>query len=179
MAKMCNSCGTVVDDNFQNCPNCGAIVAPQQVQQPQMQQQMGYQQPQMQQQMGYQQPQMQPMGGAPIPNRSIVTAILLSFVTCGIYGIYWMIKLNDEANVASGDVNGTSGGTVFLFTLLTCGIYGLYWYYQMGKKMQVVGQRYGKPINDNSILYLILGVFGVGIVNYCLIQNDLNSVANQ
>ena len=34
--------------------------------------------------------------------RNIVVCILLSLVTCGIYGIYWMIVLNDETNALSG-----------------------------------------------------------------------------
>ena len=44
--------------------------------------------------------------------RNIVVCILLSLVTCGIYGIYWMIVLNDETNALSGR-QGTSGGLVF------------------------------------------------------------------
>ncbi|MFR2407705.1 MAG: DUF4234 domain-containing protein, partial [[Clostridium] symbiosum] len=50
--------------------------------------------------------------------RNIAVCILLLFVTCGIYGIYWMIVLNDETNALSGRI-GTSGGTVFLFSLIT------------------------------------------------------------
>ena len=43
-------------------------------------------------------------------NRSIVVSILLSIVTCGIYGIYWFVKLNDELNEAAGKQNDPSGG---------------------------------------------------------------------
>ena len=31
---------------------------------------------------------------------------------------------------------------------------------------------------DNSILYLILGLVGLAIVNYCMLQNDLNKIAD-
>ncbi len=34
--------------------------------------------------------------------RSVGIAILLSIITCGIYGIYWLIMLNDETNYVSG-----------------------------------------------------------------------------
>ena len=68
--------------------------------------------------------------------RNIVVCILLSLVTCGIYGIYWMIVLNDETNALSGR-QGTSGGLVFLFSLITCGIYALYWMYQMGNAVDM------------------------------------------
>ena len=62
-------------------------------------------------------------------NRSIVVSIILSIVTCGIYGIYWFVKLNDELNAAAGKQNATSGGVAVLLTLVTCGIYGFYWAY--------------------------------------------------
>ena len=68
--------------------------------------------------------------------RNIAVCILLLFVTCGIYGIYWMIVLNDETNALSGRI-GTSGGTVFLFSLITCGIYSLFWMYQMGNAVEI------------------------------------------
>lgn len=61
-----------------------------------------------------------------------------------------------------------------VLTILTCGIYGFYWYYKVGKNIYKAGQMYGKDIADNSIIYLVLGLFGLGIVNYCLMQTDLN-----
>lgn len=111
-----------------------------------------------------------------LAKREIIVAILLSIVTCGIYGIYWFIVMTDDANKVSGD-NGTSGGMAVLFTILTCGIYGFYWYYKMGQKLYLAGKTYNKDINDNSVLYLILGFFGLSIVSYCLIQSDLNKFA--
>ena len=53
--------------------------------------------------------------------RNIALCIIFTLLTCGIYGIYWMIVLNDEMLDALGE-NGTSGGMVFLFSLITCGI---------------------------------------------------------
>jgi len=106
--------------------------------------------------------------------RSIVVCILLSIVTCGIYGIYWMIKLNDELNASAGKPNATSGGTVFLFTLITCGIYGYFWYYKMGENVDAIKTSKGLVSSNTGIIYLVLGLFGLGIVNYCLMQDTLN-----
>ena len=111
-----------------------------------------------------------------ITKRDILTAVILSFVTCGIYGIYWFITMTDESNTVNGNDN-RAGGLAFLFSLLSCGIYFYYWNYKMGQKMHEAGKRYGKDIQDNSVLYLVLSLFGFGIVNYCLIQNDLNKFA--
>ena len=116
-------------------------------------------------------------GRVSIKNRSIVTCILLSILTCGIYGIIWFISLTDDANAAAEET-GPSGGTAFLLTLVTCGIYSIYWAYMMGKKMQTAGEKRGVAIADNSVLYLVLSIVGLGIVNYCLIQSDLNKFAD-
>ena len=117
------------------------------------------------------------VGPSPLlTKREIALAIVLSLVTCGFYSIYWFIVMTDEANKVSGD-NATSGGMAFLFNILTCGIYGLYWYYKMGQKLYLAGKTYNKDIADDSIVYLLLGIFGLGIVSYCLIQNNLNKFA--
>lgn len=68
-----------------------------------------------------------------LKTRSVGVSILLTLVTCGLYQLYWLVMLTDEANQLSGD-HKTSGGTALLFTIITCGIYGLYWSYQMGKR---------------------------------------------
>lgn len=49
-----------------------------------------------------------------ISRKNIVTCILLSFITCGIYGIIWFISLTDDVRIASGDER-LSGGKAFLF----------------------------------------------------------------
>ena len=105
-----------------------------------------------------------------ITPRSIPVAIILTIVTCGIYGLYWLIKLNDEVNQLSGEYQATSGGMVLVFTIITCGIYGWYWLYKMGDRCDRI-----KGMNGSSgILYLILGIFGLSIVSYCLIQDTIN-----
>jgi hypothetical protein len=114
-----------------------------------------------------------------INRREIVISIILSLVTCGIYGIIWMVGLNDDVKTVSGDTSLPSGGVVFLLTLVTCGIYGIYWYYKMGELMKTAYPKYGMEVKDNAILYLILGLFGLGIVNYIIIQSDLNTIADK
>lgn len=105
-----------------------------------------------------------------IQKRSIAMCVILSIITCGIYGIYWMIQLNDEINEIVGDTQATSGGVVFLLSFVTCGIYGLYWLYKMGEKCDNI-----KGANSSSaIVYLILGLFGFSIVSYCLMQDTIN-----
>ena len=112
----------------------------------------------------------------PIKERNIVVCILLSIVTCGIYGIVWFITMTDDAREVSGD-ESLSGGMAFLLTLITCGIYGYFWAYKMGKAIAQAKVNRGLPADDNSTLYVVLQIFGLSIVSYCLIQNDLNHMA--
>ncbi|WP_165248816.1 DUF4234 domain-containing protein [Adlercreutzia sp. ZJ141] len=119
-----------------------------------------------------------PTGPYPPVNRNIAVCILLSIITCGIYGIYWIYCLVNELNTASGHPQDTSGGMVILFSILTCGIYGIYWYYKAGEKVAEIRRRQtGAADNSSAILYLVLALFGFGIVNDCLIQNELNNLA--
>ena len=109
-----------------------------------------------------------------VEKRSVATAIILSIITCGIYGIYWYIKLNDEINTVNGDLNDTSGGMVFLFSIITCGIYMFYWMYKMGDKLDQISVKKGMPTQSRGILYIVLTIFGLSIVSYALMQDSLN-----
>lgn len=116
---------------------------------------------------------------AMIEKRGVALAIILSIITCGIYTIYWFIKLNDEINQLDGDANSVSGGVAFLLTLVTCGIYGLYWMYKMGDKLDNIHLRKGFPTQSRGIVYLILSLFGFNIVSYALMQDSLNKVIDR
>ena len=112
-----------------------------------------------------------------IQRRNIAVCIILSIVTCGIYGIIWFISLTDDVRTVSGD-SRLSGGKCFLLTLITCGIYGIYWAYLMGKAMQQAQSKNNLNPSDNSVVYLLLQIFGLGIIVYGLVQNDLNKIAD-
>lgn len=114
-----------------------------------------------------------------VQRRDIAIAIILTIVTCGIYGIYWFIVLTDDVKTASGDDKLASGGLAFVFTLISCGIYGIYWAYKMGELMKVAQEKNGTEVKDNAVLYLVLELFGLGIVTYALVQSDLNAIADK
>ncbi|NCC82972.1 MAG: DUF4234 domain-containing protein [Clostridia bacterium] len=118
-----------------------------------------------------------PNGGAgmPPPNaggivpRSLAVAIILTIVTCGIYQLYWLYKLDEESAQLAGEE--PRGAMIILLGLVTCGIYFLIWYYQMGsdRMRRLTGK-------DNGLLYILLGLFGLGIVTAALVQSDLNNM---
>jgi len=106
--------------------------------------------------------------------RSIPVCIILSIVTCGIYSWYWTYKLLDEFYKANNVVS--SAGMDVLLSIVTCGIYYIYLQYKFGKLESTAHATYGLPPKDDSILYLILGIFSLSIVNQAIIQNNNNNM---
>ena len=149
----CPKCNTNVDDRASFCPVCGSPL--------------------------HQVNTYDTRYRAPIPRRSIGLAIVLSIVTCGIYGLYWLYCIVADLNTAVGEPEDTSGAMVILLSIVTCNIYLLYWYYKAAGKVNRLHQIKGE--NEDSslgILYLLLSIFGFSIVNMALIQNELNQVSS-
>lgn len=194
---ICSNCGTQFPDSAKFCPNCGTAVAqsdpepvsnpapepaPEPSPEPSAQQAYPNYTAPNQNTSGYQAYTPYTNGttfyDVGIQPRDIAVAIILSIVTCGIYNIYWFIKMVDDVNRAANDQSAFSGGVTWLLSFVTGGIYGCYWYYQAGKKMAYAKQVRNMPVDNSAeILYLILAIFGLGIVNMALIQSDLNKMA--
>lgn len=104
--------------------------------------------------------------------RNIVVCILLTLVTCGIYGIYWAIMLAKEAVSVKDPADN---GLLEIVLMLFLPFLG---FFLAEKKFAEGCQARGIEHNDNSILYLILGLVGLGIVNFCMLQNDLNKLVS-
>lgn len=112
-----------------------------------------------------------------LKERNIAVSIILSLVTCGIYMIYWVFCIINETNEASGRVDSRSGGMVLLLSIVTCGIYMYYWAYCQGEKLDEAKTKRGLAASNNGIAYLLLYIFGLGIVAIAIMQNDLNKMA--
>lgn len=106
-----------------------------------------------------------------IKERNIVTAILLTIVTCGIYGIYWAIMLAKEAVSVKDPADSAILEIVLMLFVPFLG------FFLAEKKFAEGCAARGIPHSDNSVIYLVLGLFGLGIVNFCMMQNDLNKLA--
>ncbi len=140
----CHSCGNRIDGDAIICENCGALLR------------------------GGIEIGRGNVGG--IKKRSVATAIILSIITFGIYQIYWFICLTNETNRASGRTGDTSGGKAFLLTLITFGIYEFFWAHKLGEKSDIISRQK----NSSNAIYLILTLFGLGIIVFALAQDTLN-----
>lgn len=106
-----------------------------------------------------------------IKPRNIVTAIILTIITCGIYGIYWIVCMTREAVSVKDPADNAVLEIILMLFLSFLGLY------MVEKKLAEGLNAKGIAHNDNSVLYLVLGLLGLGIVPLCLIQNDLNKLA--
>ena len=180
----CPHCGSSIPDGSRFCSECGQSieVGNAQINEPSYEQEQGQQyvpQPDVQQSYEIQPPV--PGAGSyadqtASPNRmrtdrDIVTYILLSLVTCGIYSYYYVYEMARDANtMCVNDGEETPGLAAFiLLSIVTCGIYSYYWIYKLGNRIQQNGPRYGVTIADSGsdvLLWLVLGVFTCGICAY-------------
>jgi TRAP-type C4-dicarboxylate transport system permease small subunit len=108
-------------------------------------------------------------------NRNIAIGVVLSIITCSIYLWIWMYQIMTDLKAAKNDSDINPGLEIFL-CIITCHIYTIYWGYKYGKKVAETQAIYNAPIEDNSIAYLILGIFQFNIISVCLLQNSLNKL---
>lgn len=113
-----------------------------------------------------------------IPNRSIALYIVLTIVTCGIFGIYWAVVVVNDLNIATQEPHETSGIVVLLLGLVTCNIYTLYWMYKAGNRLDNLKVSLGGYRESRGIIYLLLSLFSLSIVAIALIQSELNKLAD-
>lgn len=101
-------------------------------------------------------------------DRSIIMYILLTLVTCGIYGWYFIYCLARDVNtVCAGDGKNTSGlGMYILLSFVTCGIYPIFWMYSLGNRLAENAPRYGMNFQENGstvLLWYLVGMLLCGI----------------
>ena len=109
--------------------------------------------------------------------RNIGISIVLSIVTCGIYGLYWLYKILSTLYMAANKPN--KAATDLFLTIITCGIYGIYLMYKAGKIESEAWKNYDMPSKDDSTVYVILSVFGLLIVACAIIQSNINTLADK
>ena len=121
-----------------------------------------------------------------IKKHGLAGLIILSIITFGIYGLYWIHKIAKDVNaICEGDGKKTSGLLkYFLLSLITFGIYSLVWVYMLGERLQDNAQKYNLTIKESGgtiLLWLILGSFvivGPFIALHIIIKNT-NALADE
>lgn len=112
-----------------------------------------------------------------IVHRNPFLCVVLSLVTCGLYGLYWITTLHQDACVLAQEQDAPSAGTVLILSLVTCGIYSFYWMYRQGERIDTARKLKGLSIGSHGILYLLLSLFGLSMIAMALTQHEINQLA--
>lgn len=111
----------------------------------------------------------------PIPEfkNEPVLVLILGFVTCGLYLIYWNIKVAQVFNAIAEKELVSQPIAIFSGC---CMPVNLYFYYLIGKEgLPKVYERTGQAGKDQSTLLLVLGFF-VPMVSAMIVQGDINKL---
>lgn len=111
-----------------------------------------------------------------VKQRSVAIVIILSLITCGLYTL-WQYTLSEDLRELSRDYS-LSGGMAILLGLITCGLYTLYWYYKIGRALRTAQETKGVSSSDQGVLFVILGVFGFGIISMAIAQAEINKLVD-
>ena len=105
--------------------------------------------------------------------RDPIIVTILSFVTCGIYNLYWLYMVLEEVNKGLGEERFSFFKELGL-SIITCGLYGLYFYWQFSNAISEVQQRWGVRPMQEPVLIFVLCLM-VPPVGPFLIQQGLNN----
>lgn len=102
--------------------------------------------------------------------RSILSIIVLSIITCGIYYLFVWVSIFSDINYTSRD--NDSAITDLLLSIVTCGLWGLYCFWRYSKKLADLGAE------DNSLINVLLAVFGLPLISLCIMQSSINNLVD-
>ncbi len=109
-----------------------------------------------------------------IKKRSVAAVIILTIVTCGIYGLYWYWKAMHELDEA-GKSSNMSPTVQFLLLFVYVG--GIVFAINADANINAVRTNKGLQTTDNKILWIILFII-FPIVGMGLVQNAMNEIAD-
>ena len=106
--------------------------------------------------------------------RSIVVGILVTLITCGIYGLYWQYKQMATLN-AWMRRDEYSFWLWFFLSIITCGIFGIYYEYKMANGINKVQTGNDMVFDSNlPVICVLLAIFGIGIASLAIQKYQIN-----
>ncbi|WP_269224482.1 MULTISPECIES: DUF4234 domain-containing protein [Flavobacterium] len=111
----------------------------------------------------------------PIPTFKVdpVVVLILSFLTCGLYLIYWNLKASEVLNAVGEKEIISSPIAIFAGC---CYPINAYFFYLVGKDgLPATQKRLGLPVKDDSVLLLVLGLL-FPMVAAMIVQSEINKL---
>lgn len=101
----------------------------------------------------------------------IGTALVLSFITVGVYFFIWIYHINKTMKQLS-KTDSLPGSSFLAFLFIP--FYSIYWAYSMGSHMNKLTSSKNQPYENKSTTYLLLSIFGLIVISAALIQSEIN-----
>lgn len=113
--------------------------------------------------------------------RDPVMVLIFTYVTCGLYGLYWQYVTTEELVRASGrsDVSPTMD---LVLSLVTCSLYSFYVYYRNAELIHhaLTARNIAHENKQQLVLLLVLASFIIGITGWIaplILQDEYNKLA--
>ena len=113
-----------------------------------------------------------------VKEKSIALNVVLTFVTCGLYGLYWLYTIAKDLNDLCASQHQEKGPDPFLVVILsivTCGIYHIYYMWKAGKMVSSLTKN-GQHLSDDSVILMVLAILQLSLVSYCILQSNINGL---
>lgn len=108
--------------------------------------------------------------------RNVGSCVILTILTCGIFGIVWLTKICKDLNRLHGDENPV-GSEVLMFLFIP--FYSVYWGYAKGKQMYEDSKKRGGNLTDRKYIYLAMNLMFMQLFTLGFIQTQLNGYQNR
>ena len=114
-----------------------------------------------------------PRRNIPVFRNDPILVLILGFITCGLYLIYWNIKTAEVINAMVG-----REAIPLLVAIVSgcCFPINIFFYYLIGENLDEISKIVGdQSLRDKSLLLIILGIFAP-MVSAMIVQAELNKV---
>lgn len=112
----------------------------------------------------------------PVFRNDPIVVLILGIVTCGLYYIYWNMKVAEVFNKITN--RELISAPIAIFGGL-CSPVSIYFYYLVGQGLDELGALIGKDnLKDKAVLLMILGFF-FPPVSAMIIQGHLNEIYDE
>lgn len=104
-------------------------------------------------------------------NYQMFMQVYLSFMTLGIYGIFWEFKILNKLSELFNEDSSENKKKLILINLVP--FYNVIWGYEIGNKIHQLKVNYGLKDQNNSFLYALLNLFILGPFTLMLLSDDI------
>ncbi len=106
--------------------------------------------------------------------KNIILCVIQTVFTFGVYGLIWLYSIAKKIQLLNEESKEVLGE--FLLILFVP-FYIFFWMNKAGLRLSEGARKQQIELPNNGTLYWVLTLFGLVVVTYAMIQNDLNKIA--